>query len=62
MPGPSALWCPTGRADDAAVSADALVFIGWAILFAVLVGAAMVIGQITARFLLRATESRADKR
>lgn len=62
MAGPSALWCSTGRADDAAVSADALVFIGWAILFAVLVGAAMVIGQITARILLRASEPRAGKR
>jgi len=44
------------------VPADALASIGWAGLFAVLVIVAIAIGRTAARFFLRATGARADRR
>ncbi|MBI2983743.1 MAG: hypothetical protein HYY42_06165 [Chloroflexi bacterium] len=49
-------------ADDATVPDGALALVGWAALLAVLVIAAILIGRLTARFFLRATGARADRR
>ena len=40
----------------------ALVLVGWGALLALLVVAAILIGRLTARFFLRATGARAEKR
>jgi hypothetical protein len=49
-------------ADDARVPAEPLALVGWATLFVVLVLAAILIGRLTARFFLRATGTRAERR
>ncbi len=53
---------PVAAADDARVPAELLALVGWAALFVVLVLAAILIGRFTARFFLRATGTRAERR
>lgn len=60
--GPSALLTPGTRSDDVTVPSEWLALAGWAVLFAMLVLAAILIGRLAARFFLRATGARADRR
>jgi hypothetical protein len=60
--GPSAL-SKGGTGDhDARVPADVSALVAWGLVLVVLITAAVAIGRLTARLLLRATGSRADRR